>query len=264
MIRVFCVFSVFILHLAFVGICPADHIGVFFTDAEVAARIDDEDSFAILVGETIDVLEGEIGITDETGEFVGMETEFFLTEVLIFFEDSDETISTFAIFDTENPDGTYLDTENDDTPDRPPQDLVFDWKIGNEIIDSDDQSAIGLTPFLDILPGSPKNVVSLKSKGFLRVAVLSTVQYLPLNLDDITFGDALLDPVSASPERVLVQDVNRDGIEDLVLFFRVSDLVEAGAIDDSTKFIEMTMTFITPFGNIERLSDIDRVQIVGR
>jgi hypothetical protein len=80
---------------------------------------------------------------------------------------------------------------------------------------------VNLTPELaiDIRPGSDTNVVNLKSKGLVPVAVLTT--------DD--FDAATVDPetvllAGAAPVRWTMDDVDGDGDEDMLLHFKTQEL----------------------------------------
>jgi len=81
----------------------------------------------------------------------------------------------------------------------------------------------GMTVSIDVQPGSGTNVVNLSKKGTVRVALLGTPSFDPAMLDQasVCFGDAEGAAerdcsLASSPSS---QDVNRDGILDLVLQF---------------------------------------------
>ena len=71
---------------------------------------------------------------------------------------------------------------------------------------------------IDIKPGKEPNIINLKSGGFIPVAILTEGEFDALQVDpDIAkFG-----PSEAIAERYKVKDVDRDGDEDLVLYFRI-------------------------------------------
>lgn len=73
------------------------------------------------------------------------------------------------------------------------------------------------TVSIDIKPGSYPNPVNLKSKGVIPVAVLGseTFDVSTVDLMSLTFG-----PKAAAPVHHAFEDVNGDGIIDLILHFR--------------------------------------------
>ncbi|MBT3435201.1 MAG: VCBS repeat-containing protein [Nitrospinaceae bacterium] len=73
---------------------------------------------------------------------------------------------------------------------------------------------------VDIKPGSDKNPINLKSKGVTPVAVLSTEDFDANTLDtaSLAFG-----PAGAAPKKCHAEDVNEDGLDDLVCHFPTQD-----------------------------------------
>lgn len=83
---------------------------------------------------------------------------------------------------------------------------------------------------IDIKPGSYPNAINLSSKGLLPVALMSTADFdASLFTPEMThLSDANL-PMTAGctgamAERWVLDDVNHDGMADLVFFFQVQDL----------------------------------------
>jgi N-acetylneuraminic acid mutarotase len=74
---------------------------------------------------------------------------------------------------------------------------------------------------IDIKPGSFPNSINLKSKGNVPVAILSSSTFDATTVDQSTviFAGASPLPIGKSPE-----DVNDDGLLDIVLHFRTQDL----------------------------------------
>lgn len=91
---------------------------------------------------------------------------------------------------------------------------------------------------IDIRPESPRNVVQLDITGKLPVAVLSTLEFSATSLvpSSIRFGKTGTEAASAKPS---VEDVNADGLPDLVCFFRIE---ETGLTCDSTKGVLKAVT----------------------
>lgn len=94
---------------------------------------------------------------------------------------------------------------------------------------------------IDIKPGSGRNSINFKSRGVTPVAVLATEKFDPsaISFESILFA-------GATPERYSFEDVNRDGLMDMVLHFRTQALdlggesIEAtltGALTDGTKIV---------------------------
>ncbi|MEW6305406.1 MAG: choice-of-anchor E domain-containing protein [Verrucomicrobiota bacterium] len=94
---------------------------------------------------------------------------------------------------------------------------------------------------LDVRPGSDVNPVNLKSNGVLPVAVLSSASFSALDVDVTTvlLGDPNL-PGTAAPVHAGAEDVDGDGDADLVLHFRLNDLIGNGALDVNTTQLLIT------------------------
>ena len=77
---------------------------------------------------------------------------------------------------------------------------------------------------IDIKPGSDPNSINLKSKGVVPVAVLSNEEFDASDVDPTTVVFA-----GASPLRWTQEDVDGDGLMDMLFFFKtqVLDLVES-------------------------------------
>jgi len=76
---------------------------------------------------------------------------------------------------------------------------------------------VPVTVAIDIKPGQVPNLVNLKSNGFVGVAVLTEGDFDALQVDpeSVQFG-----PGHAPAARYRVADVDRDGDDDLLVFFR--------------------------------------------
>jgi hypothetical protein len=72
---------------------------------------------------------------------------------------------------------------------------------------------------IDIKPGSFPNSINLKSKGVVSVAILSSSTF---NVVDVDVNTVMF--AGAVPEKFAYEDVNSDGVADLVLHFRTQDL----------------------------------------
>lgn len=83
---------------------------------------------------------------------------------------------------------------------------------------------------IDIKPGSDVNSINLKSKGLVPVAILTTESFdaLSVDIDSVVFAGAY--SVAAQ-----IEDVNGDGMNDLLFHFRTQDLSDLSA--GSTKAV---------------------------
>ena len=95
------------------------------------------------------------------------------------------------------------------------------------------------TVTIDIKPGSDPNSINLKEQGVLPVAILgSSVDVSVIDLTKpITLGGTVVTSrgsAKAPKLAVSFEDVDGDGLMDLVAFFRVEDLVTSGALDEYT------------------------------
>jgi hypothetical protein len=116
---------------------------------------------------------------------------------------------------------------------------------------------------IDIKPADAANDINLNSGGLLPVAVLTTADFDATTVDTsdlsrIRFGD-VNGTARVSPVRSALDDVDGDGDLDLVLFFSVPAIREAGALTASSTEAELTgfTTGGTPFRGT------DAVRIVG-
>jgi hypothetical protein len=85
------------------------------------------------------------------------------------------------------------------------------------------------TVIIDINPQKSPNVINLKSGGFTSVAVLTNGEIDALQVDP---GRAKFGPGAAMATRYRVKDVDRDGDEDLLMYFRIQ---QAGIDCSSTE-----------------------------
>ena len=125
-------------------------------------------------------------------------------------------------------------------------------------------SLFGFSTGIDIRPGSDENPVNLRSRGLLPVAVLSTDAFDATTLDPaaITLGDndGADTPVATRRNGTLfasLEDVNEDGLLDLVLHFEVQALVANGDLDAGTTFL--VLNGATSDGGPLRAADAVRI-----
>ncbi len=92
---------------------------------------------------------------------------------------------------------------------------------------------------LDIKPGPSNNTVPLNGNGTLQMAILANEELNVMDVDigSLLFGDPILvdggaTPLGATSDRL--RDLNHDGLDDLLVGFSISDLVDGGALDVSS------------------------------
>ncbi len=88
------------------------------------------------------------------------------------------------------------------------------YGVGNRYV----LASLGVT--IDIKPRNKHNKIRPQSRGYIWVAVLSDSEFDPLQVDisTVRFG-----PEGATANRHRVRDVNRDGLADLLLRFKIRD-----------------------------------------
>jgi hypothetical protein len=97
---------------------------------------------------------------------------------------------------------------------------------------------------IDVMPGDTPNEINLGSNGAIPVAVLTTPDFDATAIDTsdlsrIRFGD-VDGSARVSAVRSALEDVDRDGDLDLVLFFSTRSAREAGALTAGTTRVEVT------------------------
>jgi len=87
---------------------------------------------------------------------------------------------------------------------------------------------------IDIKPGSEENPINLKSEGVISVAVLSTDSFdaTTLDVETMTFGP---NDATESHNKLHIEDVNGDGLDDVVLHFKTQDI----GVDKDTTSLEI-------------------------
>lgn len=89
---------------------------------------------------------------------------------------------------------------------------------------------------IDVKPGSDQNTINPESNGVTKVAVLQTDDFDPTSEDvRYRFGphDVLSEGEGATPVKSKVKDVNGDGRDDLVLYFRTDEAGFDGDEDEA-------------------------------
>jgi hypothetical protein len=97
-----------------------------------------------------------------------------------------------------------------------------------------------IAALIDIKPGTSPNHISLNSRGLLPVAVLTTSDLDATTIDPtIAFGDPALTG-RVAPVKSRVEDVDRDGDVNVVVFFSLPQIKLAGALDGNSVVAELT------------------------
>jgi len=97
---------------------------------------------------------------------------------------------------------------------------------------------------IDIKPGSDPNSINLKSKGVVPVALVSTEEF---DATAIFEDEPVVNFVGAEAVRWAVEDVDGDGVDDVILHFKTQDL----GLDDTSTEGELTIgSSYDPSGNL--------------
>jgi hypothetical protein len=108
---------------------------------------------------------------------------------------------------------------------------------------------------IDVKPGDYPKSINLGSKGVVPVAILSTEDFDAFNVapDSIEFAGAL-------PTRWVIEDVDGDGNDDLMLFFKTADLFSTADLRRPSGSTDVIMTGSTSDGIL--FEGTDTVNIV--
>lgn len=116
---------------------------------------------------------------------------------------------------------------------------------------------------IDVKPGNADDIdpLNLKSQGALPVAIFSAAEFDATTIDETTLelGDPVLVPRAHVVGSAYNEDVNQDGLADLVAHFSASELVDDGAIDANTTSVILTGSTLSG----EAIEGSDQVRIVG-
>jgi hypothetical protein len=128
----------------------------------------------------------------------------------------------------------------------------FDFQIAP---DGDLTVAIVVDIKVDIKPGSDENPINLGAKGVLPVAILATLGLIE-DIDDV--DATAINVGGVPPVKYTIEDVNDDGLDDLIFHFKIQELVSADALTTATE--ELTIEAkLTVDGADVRGSDVVRI-----
>lgn len=110
-----------------------------------------------------------------------------------------------------------------------------------------------------IQPLQNPNSINLGRKGVLPIGLISTdeLNALDVDIDSVEFGDPTL-TATVKPLRSAVEDINGDGVDDVIFHFSMKEIVAEGALDADS--VEGLLTGTTTAGN--PFSALDSVRIV--
>lgn len=121
-----------------------------------------------------------------------------------------------------------------------PDEALFSFEFAIDAQDGSITADVCLPIDMDIKPGSSTNPLNLGSEGVLPVAILSDAFFdAPGEVDVDT-----LTILGASIDKWHVEDVNDDGLDDLMLHWRTQDLVDGGADEYTTQLEVRGRTFL--------------------
>ena len=167
----------------------------------------------------------------------------FLTEAELIAGEDPETGEVFAEAEGDlfpHPDGDFSPLFNFDlqiAPDGTVEvNLVVDIKV-------------------DIKPGSDENPINLGAKGVLPVAILATTGLIE-DIDDVDAEAINIGGVA--PVKYTTEDVNNDGLDDLIFHFRIQELVEAELLHAGTDELTIVAALAAD-GAVVRGSDNVRI-----
>jgi len=119
---------------------------------------------------------------------------------------------------------------------------------------------IGIEVEVDVRPRQKHNKIALRKRGWLPVALLSADGFASADVDQdsLLIGDPAAEGAVA-PRHVVPIDIDRDGDRDLLLLFRMGDLMDSGAISRESE--ELLLTGELDDGR--EFHGVDGIEVVG-
>ena len=108
---------------------------------------------------------------------------------------------------------------------------------------------------IDIKPKRDRNRINLRSNGFVKVAILSTStnagEAVDFAIDDVAIRSMRFGPAAAPPRLAKIRDIDRDGDDDLLLYFRIRKTgIECG---DETALLQGLTQSGQPIAGIDNI-----------
>jgi hypothetical protein len=139
--------------------------------------------------------------------------------------------------------------------------MLDEVEVFNRVLSSDEVLSIyssdvsgkcKLTVSIDVKPGSFPNSVNLGDQGLLPVAILGSATLDVTHIDPSTIvigGVNLATRGSAKAPKLAysIADVNGDGVPDMMLFFSIPTLVDAGVLTQSTPALTVTGNLLSAY-----------------
>ncbi|MHC4726947.1 MAG: hypothetical protein ACYS17_06910 [Planctomycetota bacterium] len=135
--------------------------------------------------------------------------------------------------------------------------ILSDTPVKLVDIENNDERTIEI----DVKPGSDENVINLKSRGVVPVAVLTTDEFYAGDL----VPDYSISFAGASPVHSTLDDVDNDGDEDMLFHFRTQEL----NLDETSKTATLTASLNSAVtkssaaaaGDVTKIEGTDKVKI---
>lgn len=134
------------------------------------------------------------------------------------------------------------------------------WDTGQIETASASGTACPVVKTVDVKPEDAGPApVNMRARGVLPIAILSsrTFDATAIDVATVRIADVHLDVKPNGEYHYAYADVNADGYMDLLVFFRVEDLVQAGAISPTAT--DLTVIWTSDFGTETHGSDLIRV-----
>jgi len=105
---------------------------------------------------------------------------------------------------------------------------------------------------IDIKPGSDPNSINVKSKGLLPVVIFGSPEFDVTQIDTTTVDFDILDVNGSTiATKCIIEDVDGDGIDDMVCFFKIKDIQHKCTAEFVVGQIQVQLLDGTPFRGLD-------------